>query len=76
MSRDYADVSANTAEYLLDVDLLNHAAKVSAQGPGLQYTGECLNCGEPLDRPHRFCPGGECRDDYEARESAKRRGGG
>lgn len=30
------------------------------------YTGECYNCQEPLDQPHRYCDA-DCRDDYEKR---------
>lgn len=35
--------------------------------PAMPPTGFCHNCEEPLEGDLLFCPGGECRDDYEKR---------
>lgn len=42
-------------------------------GKRLAFTGFCHNCLDPVDEPHRFCPGGECLEDWERREAAKKR---
>lgn len=39
--------------------------------PGMQPTGCCYNCGEPLEKDLLFCAGGECRDDYEKQQRMK-----
>lgn len=33
-------------------------------------TGRCFNCDEPIDAG-RFCPGGECQEDWEKRERSR-----
>ena len=32
---------------------------------GPEATGSCLECGEPVDEGRRWCPGVECRDQWE-----------
>ncbi len=41
----------------------------------LLYTGECYFCEEKLSEPKRFCDA-FCRDDWDARQKAKRLRGG
>lgn len=44
---------------------------------GLEPVGLCHNCGDPVLEPGGlFCPGGECRDDYQRRLDARDRKGG
>lgn len=40
--------------------------------PGMQPTGCCRNCGAKLENDWLFCPGGECRDDFEKQQRMKR----
>lgn len=51
------------------------AARKRKEGRQLPFTGRCHNCEDPVEEPHRFCPGGECLEDWERREAAKRRNG-
>ncbi len=37
----------------------------------LFFTGECHFCGESVEEPKRFCDS-YCRDDYDARQRAKK----
>lgn len=41
----------------------------------LAFIGRCHNCDDPVDDPHRFCPGGECLEDWEKRQAARKRNG-
>ena len=42
--------------------------------PTLPFCGACYNCGEKITTG-AFCPGGECKEDYEVREKARQIGG-
>lgn len=58
-----------------ELEALIKAGKAAAQRHGwLPHTGFCHNCGDLAGADSAFCCG-ECRDDYERRESAKRREG-
>lgn len=49
----------------------------TSKKPGLVPVGLCHNCGDPVLEPGAlFCPGGECRDDFELRQQARARNGG
>lgn len=61
---DVIDQGNTTAELFLDLAL----KKRKPAGP--EATGFCLNCDEPLEFPHRWCEGGECRADWAARQAA------
>lgn len=49
----------------LAVALLNMRAEA------LPFTGQCYYCGETIDRGP-FCPGSECRDDYDREQKLRR----
>ena len=55
---DFADDAAEITENYLQVALQN-----ARQHP---FTGICRNCDHPVSEG-AFCPGGECRDDYQRR---------
>ena len=43
--------------------------RLTVRKPAPVATGQCHNCDEDLDgRTALFCPGGECRDDWEKRQ--------
>lgn len=50
------------------------AARKAAEVGVTGADGICLNCGEDVSRGQRFCDS-DCRDDWEARVRATRRGG-
>ena len=46
-------------------DMMNlEAASKRKAAPVLDYVGKCHNCGEPVDRPRRFCDS-DCTDEWE-----------
>lgn len=45
------------------------------EGKRLAFIGRCHNCHDPVEEPHRFCPGGDCLEDWEKREAARKRNG-
>jgi hypothetical protein len=59
---DFADDAAEVTEMNLQVALQN-ARGMSRPHP---FTGICRNCDDPV-QTGAFCPGGECRDDYQRR---------
>lgn len=44
------------------------ALRLTVRKPAPQANGQCQNCDEPLTGSVMFCPGGECRDDWEKRQ--------
>lgn len=50
------------------------AAALNRRHANLPSVGQCYACGEPVEGSLRFCDG-ECRDDWERVEAARRRGG-
>lgn len=48
-------------------EMARQAALIVRRRVGPTYTGICLNCGEPLERPFRWCDG-DCREDWVRRE--------
>ena len=48
-------------------EMARQAALEVRRRVGPTYTGFCLNCGEPLKRPYRWCDG-DCREDWVRRE--------
>ncbi len=61
MSADILDDAADYEQHMIDVALANRKL------PKFTFTGKCENCGEIITRGS-FCPGGECREDYDRRE--------
>ena len=59
---DFADDAAEVTEMNLQVALQN--AKATSRPHS--FTGICRNCDHPVSEG-AFCPGGECRDDYQRR---------
>ena len=43
------------------------------RAPSLVPTGTCYNCDEPVEEGRLFCPGPECRDDYDYRKRLEKR---
>lgn len=64
---DEADVAAVQEEAY-------RAAALNRRHANLPSVGQCYACGEPVEGSLRFCDG-ECRDDWEKVEAARRRGG-
>lgn len=50
-------------------ELFRQAALIVRHRVGPSYNGHCLNCGEPVERPLRWCDI-ECREDWSKREHA------
>ena len=59
---DFADDAAEITENYLQVALQN----AREQPRSHPFTGICRNCDHPVSEG-AFCPGGECRDDYQRR---------
>jgi hypothetical protein len=65
---------ADLAQSEIDLDL--HRARFSlSRTTRISPNGACHNCADPVQPNELFCPGGECRDDYEARTRQEARGG-
>lgn len=58
---DFIDDTLKREDHLLQLQI--RAAR--EQRPAAVFTGECLACGEPVEHPRRWCPGVECRDEWE-----------
>lgn len=43
--------------------------------PELPPRGSCYYCWEPLQHPLKFCPGGDCVEDWEFEQKMKARNG-
>lgn len=61
---DHADLALEIVEARNARALEVHASR---QETGPVYTGYCLECGEDLDNPRRWCDA-ECRDQWERRQ--------
>jgi len=61
------DYGNQAAELFRDAAL----AEAKRRNQKYYYTGLCWNCSDALSEGS-FCPGGECRDDYEKREAFRR----
>jgi hypothetical protein len=59
---DFIDDTTEIEDRILQQRI--EAARRSALPP---VTGRCFNCDEPIDAG-RFCPGGECQEDWERRQ--------
>jgi len=59
---DEADRADREAEQHLQRSLANQKAD---RREALPATGVCHWCKETVEDQQRFCPGGECREDYE-----------
>lgn len=70
---DPLDQAAATQERFTQESI--EAARKENAKDRLIFTGRCHNCEDPVEHPHRFCPGGECLEDWEKRRAAKRRNG-
>lgn len=62
---DIIDQANDRAQQDLD-RAIRAARRASAALP--EPCGHCLNCGDPVEEGLRWCPGGECRDDWQARQ--------
>lgn len=47
-------------------ELARQAALLRRRHSGPEYTGQCVNCGEPVEDPKRWCDV-HCREDWEKR---------
>ena len=54
---------------MMDRDL--NVAHARAQNQPIKFSGRCLSCNAEIEAG-RFCPGGECREDYEQELRMKR----
>ena len=36
-----------------------------AKNRPMAFTGRCLSCNAEIEKAGRFCPGGECKEQYE-----------
>src|SRR5690554_3445944 len=66
-SMNEGDYVNQAAEHFRDAAL----AEAKRRNQKYYYTGLCWNCSDALSEGS-FCPGGECRDDYEKREAFRR----
>lgn len=62
---DFIDNTTEIEDRLLNLRI--GAARRNTLPP---VTGRCFNCDEPVDAG-RFCPGGECQEDWERRNKRK-----
>lgn len=58
---DEADMAAHQEE------MARQAALIVRRREGPVFTGLCMNCGETIERPLRWC-NSECREDWTKRE--------
>lgn len=49
-----ADIADKANDFVELTDALS-LREVQSKKPDAEFTGECLLCGEPLDRPKRWC---------------------
>ena len=59
---DNADIAS-----VYEQRLIEHAINVKKEDHSAFVTGYCLNCGERLDAPRRWCDA-DCHDDWDRRE--------
>lgn len=60
---DPIDEAAEREQQMIEIALANR------KRPEMQFTGDCYNCEESVDKGFFCCP--ECRTDYERIERAK-----
>lgn len=63
---------ADEATYVEELFTQRSIEAVLAKGdrPQLAFTGKCHNCGDSLEKPHRFCDA-ECIEEWEYVEKRK-----
>lgn len=65
---------ADRAEDLIEHAIEDGIAEARRTPPGPAAIGECLFCGKPLPAPRRWCDAA-CRDDWQAEQDDRKRGG-
>ena len=62
---------ADNSDTHIEASLSESIAEVRRR-PTMKPIGQCYNCGSELHSDQLFCPGGECREDYEMRVKMRR----